>query len=133
MSSPVIVPLGGSIINLLFRFSWHGGTYEGSHFLEQRRRIVTIVAPTPMGNKTTKVKRLKEDRFCIFLYFFFVSALFCGGSFFYAFIKFRKFFITKNLVVIYKLSRTKSFYYKERLCHKLGFCHSPRKIAKEEE
>jgi len=82
VSSPVIVPLGGSIINLLFRFSWHGGTYEGSHFLEQRRRIVTIVAPTPMGNKTTKVKRLKEDRFCIFLYIFFCFSFFLWWVFF---------------------------------------------------
>jgi len=34
--------------------------------------------PTSMDNKTTKVKRLREDRFCVF---FFVWVLFCGGFF----------------------------------------------------
>jgi hypothetical protein len=39
---------------------------------------------------------------------------FVVGLFLYTFIKFRKFFITKNLVFIFKLSTIESFYYKER-------------------
>jgi hypothetical protein len=65
-----MTPFGGLVINLLSKFSWHDGTYEGNHFLEQKRRITTIIAPTSMGNKTTKVKRLREDGFCIYLLFF---------------------------------------------------------------
>jgi hypothetical protein len=43
-----------------------------------------------IGNKTTKVKRPKvkrprEDRFCVFLLFFF-QVLFCGGSYFFMFL-----------------------------------------------
>jgi hypothetical protein len=36
---------------------------------------------TSTCNKTTKVKRLKEDGFCVFC-FSFVWVLFCGGYFF---------------------------------------------------
>ncbi len=39
-----------------------------------------IVTPASIGNKTTKVKRLKEDGFCVFN-FSFDWVLFCGGSF----------------------------------------------------
>jgi hypothetical protein len=63
--------------------------------------------------KTTKVKRLKEDGFCAFC-FSFVWVLFCDGFFYYAFVKFRKFFISKNLVIIYKLSKMDNFYYNEK-------------------
>jgi hypothetical protein len=44
------------------------------------------LAPTSIGNKTTKVKRLKEDGFCVFCFFVVVS------PFFYIFVKFRFFF-----------------------------------------
>jgi hypothetical protein len=58
------------------------------------------------------------------------------GLFFYAFIKFLKKIITKNLVITYKLSTIESFYYKEKnfiiTLVFLGFCHSLGKIAKEE-
>jgi len=43
-----------------------------------------------IDNKTTKVKKLREDRFGVFYCFSFVWVLFCGGSFlilFYTFIK----------------------------------------------
>jgi len=46
------------------------GTYENKHFLEQRKRIVMKTTPTSTNNETTKVKRLREDRFCVFLFFF---------------------------------------------------------------
>jgi hypothetical protein len=87
--------------------------------------------PTSTSNKATKVKRLKEGGFCVFCFSFF-WVLFCGGSFFYVFVKPRKFFITKNLIITYKLS-TVEVPQKEKLCHNLGFCHSLGKIAKEEE
>jgi hypothetical protein len=72
--------------------------------------------------------------FCVFLLFRFC---FMVGPFSYALVKFRKFFITKNLIFIYNLNTIESFYYRERdfttILVFLGFCHSPRKIAKEEE
>jgi hypothetical protein len=66
VGSLITTTLRGLVVNLLSRFSWHGGTYESNHFLEQRRRIVTIATTTSTNNKTTKVKRLKEDGFCVF-------------------------------------------------------------------
>ncbi len=71
--------------------------------------------------------------FCVFFLFGFC---FVVGPFFNAFVKPRKFFITKNLVITYKLSTMESFYYKERnfttILVFLGFCHSLGKITKEE-
>jgi hypothetical protein len=77
--------------------------------------MVTTITLTSIDNNTTKVKRLKEYGFCVFC-FSFVWVLFCGVSFFFfnVFIKLRNFFITKNLVIIYKLNIIESFYYKER-------------------
>jgi len=51
VGSLIIVPLGGLVISLLYRFSLHSGTYDNNHFLEQRRRIVATIAPiiTKMG------------------------------------------------------------------------------------
>jgi hypothetical protein len=87
--------------------------------------------PASTNNKTTKVKRLKEDMFCVFLVFF------CDGSFFYAFIKLFFFFITKNLIIIFKLSTIESLYYIKKyfttILVFLGFCHNLKEIAKEEE
>jgi hypothetical protein len=49
----------------------------------------------------------------------------------------KSFFITKNLVIIYKLNTIQSLYYKEKdfvtIFVFLGFYHNPKKIAKEEE
>jgi hypothetical protein len=61
-----MVLLKGLVVNLIFRFFKHGGTYENNHFLEQRK-IMTIATPISINNKTTKVKQLKEDEFCVFL------------------------------------------------------------------
>ncbi len=98
---------------------------------------MTILTPISTGNKTTKVKRLREDGFCIFFVFLLFGFYFVVGPLFYAFVKFRKKIITKILVITYKSSILDSFYYKEKFCHKLGFylvfCHNPRKIVKEEE
>jgi hypothetical protein len=63
VGSLITTPLRGLLINLFSRFSWHGGTYESNRFLEQRRRIVTTIAPTSTSNQMTKVKRLKENGF----------------------------------------------------------------------
>ncbi len=86
-------------------------------------------------NVTTKVKRLREDGFCGFL-FSFVWVLFCGGSFFLHFCQAYNFFITKNLVITYKLNTIESLYYKEKdyaiILVFFCFCHSFGKITKEE-
>jgi len=59
--------------------------------------------PTSTNNKTTKVKRLREDRFCLFA---FLLSRFCFvvGFFFNAFVQLRKFFITKNIIILFKLN-----------------------------
>jgi hypothetical protein len=89
--------------------------------------------PTSIDNKTTKVTRLKEDRFCVFFCLGFV----CGGSFFYTFINLRKFHISKNLVIIFKLSTIKSFYYIEKdfaiILVFLGSYRNYKAITKEKE
>ncbi len=56
--------------------------------------------------------------------------------FFKIFIKPRKKFITKNLVITHKLSTLKGFNYKEIffaiIIMFFGFCYCPREMAKEE-
>jgi hypothetical protein len=73
VGSLITTPLRGLVVNILSRFSWHGGTHESNHFWEQRMKIVMTVAPTSTSKKTTKVNRLKEDGFCVFLLFFCLS------------------------------------------------------------
>jgi len=50
--------------------------------------------------------------------------------------KLRIFFISKNLIIIFKLSTIESFYYRKKdfatILVFLGSCHSPREITKEE-
>ncbi len=67
--------------------------------------------PASINNKTTKVKKIKEDRFYVFFAFLLFGFCFMVGPFFYTFIKPRKFFISKNLVIIFKLSTIESLYY----------------------
>jgi len=59
------------------------------------------------------------------------------GLFFYAFVKIKFFFITKNLILIFKLNTIESFYYIKKdfatILVFLGSCHNFLKIAKEEE
>jgi len=61
--------------------------------------------------------------------------LFCVGSFFFlcVFFKPKCFFITKNLVITYKLSTIEGFYHKERdfamVLVFLSFYYSPKEIA----
>jgi hypothetical protein len=85
--------------------------------------------PTSIDNKTTKVKRLREDKFCVLFGFLLWWVLF------YTLVKRRKFFISKNLVIIFKLSIIESFYYTQKdfatILVFFGSYHSPRKIAKE--
>jgi hypothetical protein len=105
--------------------------------MEQRKRIVMIATPTSTDNKITKVKRLREYEFCVFFTFLLFGFCFIAGLFFYASIKLKIIFITKNLVIIYKLNIIEKFYYKERdfatILVFLGFFHNPREITKEEE
>jgi hypothetical protein len=64
---------------------------------------------------------------CFFAFLLFGSCL-VVGPFLYAFIKLRKFFITKNLTITYKLITIKSFYFKEKnlvtILVFLGFYHN---------
>jgi hypothetical protein len=46
------------------------GIYESNHFLEQGKRIMMITTLASIDNKTTKVKKLREDKF-LFLFFLF--------------------------------------------------------------
>jgi len=50
----------------------------------------------------------------VFFAFLLFGFYFVVGPFFYIFIKFLKFFITKIIVVIYKLNTLESSYYKEK-------------------
>jgi hypothetical protein len=85
VGSPIVVPLGGLVVNILSRFGRHNGAYESNHFVEERRRIVTTTTLTSIGNKTTKVKRLREGGFCVFCFVF--GFCFVVGLFFCIFIK----------------------------------------------
>jgi hypothetical protein len=55
--------------------------------------------------------------------------------FFYVYVKPKKFFITKNLVITYKLSTIDDFYHKVKdfamVLVFLSSCFNPRKITKE--
>ncbi len=135
VGSPIIVPLGGLVVNLFSRFSWHGGTYESNHFLEQRRRIMMITTPISTCNTTTKVKRPREDGFCGFC-FSFVWVLFCGGSFYLHFRLVYNYFYHKKSNHYLQIKHNRKFLLqRERLHHNLGFfcfCHNFGKIAKKE-
>ncbi len=88
-------------------------------------KIVTTIAPTSTDNQTMKVKKLKEGGFCIFVFLGFVL----WWVFFL-----KSFFITKKLVITYKLNTIKGFYYKSRnfatILIFLDFCHSLGEITK---
>jgi hypothetical protein len=98
---------------------------------------VMITTPTSIDNKTTKVKRPREDGFCVFLFFFCPGLILWWVLFFYAFVKFNKKNITKNLVLIFKLSTIENFYYIQNdfatILVFLGSCHNLREITKEKE
>ncbi len=67
-----------------------------------------------------------------FLLFFYLGFVLWWVLFFYVFAKPRKYFITKNLIITYKLSTVEDSQ-REKLFHNLGFCHSLGEIATEEE
>ncbi len=71
--------------------------------MEKRKQIMITTTPASINNKT-KVKKLREDRFYVFFAFLLFGFCFMVGPFFYTFIKPRKFFISKTLVIIFKLS-----------------------------
>ncbi len=90
---------------------------------------------TATCNQTTKVKRPREGGLCVTFSFW---VLFCGRCFFtfYVFIKPVKFFfITKKLVITYKLNTIKGFYHKvtnfAMVLVFLFFCHNFKEMAKE--
>jgi len=64
-------------------------------------RIVIIATPTSIDNKTTKVNRLREDKFFVV---FLLGFCFVVGLCFIIFVKLRMFLISKNLVIIFKLN-----------------------------
>jgi len=75
--------------------------------------------------------------FMFFCFSFVLSFVLWWVLYFYAFIKLRNFFISKNLIIIFKLSTIENFYYIEKdfdiILVFLSFCHSLREITKEEE
>ncbi len=75
---------------------------------------MTITPSTSIDNKATKVKRLKEYGYCVFCFSFVWVFVLMVGPYLSVFFKPRKFFITKNLINIYKLCIIISFYYKEK-------------------
>ncbi len=95
-----------------------------------------MTTSTSIDNKTTKVKRLKENEFCAFC-FSFVWVLFCGGSSFLCFLQAYKFFYHQEFSHYIQIKHNrKKLLQRKKLRHNLGiswFCHSPRKIAKKEE
>jgi hypothetical protein len=122
----------GLAVSLVSRFWGHDGAYESNHFLEQRRRMMTITTST--CNKTMKVKRPREGGFCVIIFgFYFVVCLF----FLYIFVNPINFFITKNLVITYKLNTIKGFCHKKKYFATvlvfLNFCHNFRKIKNDKE
>jgi len=84
-------------------------------------------------NQTRKVKTPREGAFCVTFFFGFC---FVAGHFFpfYVYVKPIKFFVTKNLVIIYKLSTIEGFYHKVNDFSTIlvlnFFCHSPKEIGK---
>jgi len=92
------------------------------------------MTPTSTCNKTMKAKRPREGGGV--LWFFFGGFVLWWVLFFlYVFVKPRNCFIRKNLVITYKLNTIKGFCHKEkdfaRVLVFLNFCHSLRKITKE--
>jgi hypothetical protein len=83
---------------------------------------MTITTPKSIGNKTTKVKRLKEDGFCVFLF------LFCLGFvlwrvFFFMFSSSLKSFYHQKSSHYLQIKHNREFFItkREKLCHKFGF------------
>jgi len=80
------------------------------------------------------VKSPREGGVCVI--YFFLWVLLCGRFFFplYVSIKPKKFFITKNLIITYKLSTIEGFYHKVSNFAMglifLNFCHSFKEITK---
>ncbi len=68
---------------------------------------------------------IRSLKMCVCVCFFF-GFCFVLGPFFNVFVTFKNIFITKNMVIIYKLSQ------RERLCYNLRFYHSSGEITKEE-
>jgi hypothetical protein len=78
-----------------------------------------VTTPTSTNNKTTKIKRLREDRFCVFVLFLLSEFCFVVGPFFMFLSSLKSFFITKTIIII-KHNR-KNLLHKERLCFNVGF------------
>ncbi len=89
------------------------------------------MTPTSTCNKTMKVKRPKEGGFCDLLLGFVLWWVFFS---FYISFKPRKKFITKNLVITFKLNTIKIFLpERKRFYHGPGFfyfCHSLRETQR---
>ncbi len=94
-------------------------------------KIVTTITPTSTDNQTMKVEKLKEGGFCIFVFLGFVLQ--------WDFFK-KNIFITKKLVITYKLNTIKGFSHKRKnfatilvffdICHSLGEITKEKKIRK---
>jgi hypothetical protein len=79
---------------------------------------MTTSAPTSIGNKTTKVKRLEEDGFCVLCFLFF----FCCESFFYVFVKLKFIFYHEESSHYLQIKHnTKFLLQRVKLHHNFGF------------
>jgi hypothetical protein len=79
---------------------------------------VTTITLALIDNKTTKVKRLREDRFCVF----FVWVFFCVGSFFIYFHQaYKVSYLQESSHYIQTKHNRKFLLHRERLHHNLGF------------
>jgi len=73
---------------------------DGAITLANVKEDVVEILPTSTCNKTTKVKRLREDEFCVFC-FSFVWVLFCGGSFFFTFLSSLEIFLSPRILSLF--------------------------------
>ncbi len=90
-----------------------------------------------INNKRTKVKRLREDRFCVFFAFLLSGFCFVAGLFFIYFCRALKvFYLQKSSHYIQTKHNKKFLLHRKRPCHNLGFSwflsHSLSEITKEE-
>jgi hypothetical protein len=91
---------------------------------------VTTTTPTSTNNKTTKVKRPKEDMFCVFMLFFCPSFVLWWVLFF-RFPQIEKFFNHQESSSYIQIKHKREFLlHKKRLHHNLSFLNSKGKREK---
>ncbi len=88
---------------------------------------MTTATPTSTNNKTTKVKRPKEDMFCVFMLFFCLSFV-LWWVLFLMIHQIEKFFYHQESNSYIQIKQKREFLlHKERLHRNLGFLNSKGK------